>query len=444
MRLKKYLLFCIIGTFNYWGLTLYAQDSTRPLILSEAIQASIQNNHAILINKLDESIAMSNYKQSEAIYLPQIDLHYTAFTTNNPLNVFGFKLQQKAIVQNDFNPSLLNHPNAMGDFTTQIAIQQPLINLDLWTQRKAASKQIELYQFKTQRTKEYLSFEVEKAFLQLQLAQDAVKVLKEARQTSNAVYSFTEDHYKQGLIQKSDLLNAKLQATTVETNLAQAKSNIATASDYLSLLMGKPTGIIYTIVNNENLATPFNDTALKVADTRSDFLAMQKAIEANNLMMAAARKSRLPKLNAFANYQLNDAKALGFGANSYLVGLELSWNIFKGNSTKNAIATQKLEGNKLSEQLQQQKDQGQLELNKAYRDLSDASFNVQQQQTAVVLAKESLVLLQNRYQLGLVNTTDILTAATTLSQKQFDLSQSIFNKQVTQAFIKYLTANNHQ
>lgn len=443
MSRKKYFLSIIIlavALFNAGVTNVVAQDSIKLLRLDEAITATLNNNKAIQLAKLDESIAASNYKQTEAIYLPQAGFSYTAMSTNNPLNAFGFKLQQKSIAQNDFNPALLNDPGNTGDFMTKLELQQPLINMDLLYKRKAAAKQTELYQYKTQRTKEYLTFEVQKAYLQLQLAHDAVKVLEEALQTTKSVYTFTDNHFKQGLIQKSDVLNAQVQVTTVETNMAKANSNIRNASDYLSLLMGQPDGVIYTTDNAVTTSIAISESVTKIAANRSDFLAMQKAIEASDLMIISNKKSYLPKLNAFGTYQFNDNSMLGFGANAYMAGLQLSWNIFKGNSTKNLIATQKLERNKLAEQLTQQKEQSQLELNKAYRDLADAQFDIQQQKSSIAQATESLQILQNRYNQGLVNTTDVLMATTQLSQQKFALSQAVYNVNVTKAHLQLLTA----
>jgi outer membrane protein TolC len=417
-----------------------AQGATKLLKLDEAITATISNNKTIQLAKLDESIAAANYKQTEAIYLPQVGFSYTAFSTNNPLNAFGFKLQQKSISQNDFNPALLNHPGSTPDFMTKLEVQQPLLNMDMVYKRKAAEKQTELYQYKTQRTKEYLIFEVQKAYLQLQLAYDAVKVLDEALQTTKSVYTFTDNHFKQGLIQKSDLLNAQVQVTTVETNVAKANSNIRNASDFLSLLMGQPDGIVYTVDHSLQTNLTEKDTTTKIAASRADLVAMQKAIEATDLMITSNKKSYLPKLNAFGSYQLNDNSMLGFGANAYMAGVQLSWDIFKGNSTKNTIATQTLERKKLADQLTQQQEQSQLELNKAYRDLADAQFDMQQQKASIEQATESLTILQNRYNQGLVNTTDVLMATTQLSQQKFALAQAVFNANVTKAYLQLLTA----
>ena len=443
MRSRKYfikLVAIVCISANAFISAAHAQENTKTLSLGEAITAALSNNKDIHLASLDERVAAANYKQTEAIFLPQANLSYTAMSTNDPLSAFGFKLQQGSITQNDFNPSLLNHPSGTPDYMAKLEVQQPLINIDMLYQRKGAQRQTEVYQYKTQRAKEYLTFEVQKAYLQLQLAYDAAKVLEEALQTAQSVYTFTDNHFKQGLIQKSDVLNAQVHVTSVESSLAKAQSGIKNASDYLSLLMGQPTGVVYKINDDFKAAPSGADTIQKIFSNRSDFMAMQKAIEASGLMIKSSQMSYLPKLNAFGNYQYNDSRLTGFGANSYLFGVQLSWNIFNGNKTKNIIAVQKLERDKLATQLAQQKDQSQSDLNKAYRDLSDARFETGREKAAIEQASESLRILQNRYNQGLVNTTDVLMAETQLSQLKFSLAQAQFTANVTKAYIQLLTS----
>jgi outer membrane protein TolC len=444
-RQNKFFSFlaAVVVLLNSISTSVSAQDTLGNLTLKEAISATVANNSAIKLAIFDEDIAASEYKQTGAVYLPQLGFSFAGMTTNNPLNAFGFKLEQKSVTQNDFNPGLLNDPSATSDFTTKLEVKQPIINMDLWYKRKAADKQVELYHYKTERTKEYLTFEATKTYMQLQLAYDAVKVLDEALQTTQSVYTFTNNHFQQGLVQKSDVLNAEVRLATVKSNLSNAKSNVSKVSDQLSLLMGKPAGHIYKV--SALLAqTSETDTATKIAASRADFMAMQKAIEATDLMIKSNRMSYLPKLNAFGSYQLNDRRLLGFGANAYLAGVQLTWNIFSGNSIKNTIHTQALQRDKMAEQLTDQKDQSQLELNKTYRDLADAQNDIQQQKIAVDQASEALHIIQNRYQQGLVNTTDVLMAATQLSQQQFNLSQAVFTSNVTRAYIQLLTSSTNQ
>lgn len=430
--------------FNTAVIFVSAQEKTRDLSLDEAISATIDHNRTLQLANLDITIASANFKQTEAIYLPQVGLSYTGMSSNNPLNAFGFKMQQKSITQNDFNPDLLNHPAGTPDFTTKLELMQPLINMDMLYMRKGAEKQIEVYQYKKQRTREYIIFEVQKAYLQLQLAYKAKLVLEDALATSKAVYLFTDNHFKQGLIQKSDLLNVQVQIASVENNLAKAKSAIRNSSDYLSLLMGVPGGSIYTTNVTVETGNKNADSIEAVPSNRSDFEAMRKAIEASDLMIKSSKMSNLPKLNAFGSYQLNDSRMLGFGAGAYLAGIRLSWNIFKGNTTKNTMAAQTLERNKLAVQLEQQKEQSQTELSKTKREMADSQFEIAQQTKAIEQASESLRILQNRYEQGLVNTTDVMLSATQLSQQKLALAQAIFNQQVTIAYLQFLTSSNNK
>ncbi len=415
-----------------------AQQPVVYLTLKEATDSTLANNRDLGLSRLDEKIARAKTKEMDAIYLPQADFSFTALSSNNPLNAFGFKLQQQVVQQKDFNPDLLNKPGASGDYSGRLQVKQPLLNMDLVYMRKAVAAQEGIYQMKTQRTTEYLTYEVKKGYLQLQLLYEAEKVLKEALRSANAMYTFTDNRVKEGLMQKSDALNVQVWIHTVETNLAETASNIRNASDYLSLLMGRPYGTVYSA----EPAKPENTelSGASVPENRADFAAMKKAMEASSLMIKSAEKSYLPRINAFASYQTNDYRLTGFGAGSYLAGLQLSWDIFKGNSTKNKISTQQVELSKLSGQLENQQVQSQLELNKTLRQLEDARYKIRQQTAAVENATEALRILQDRYEQGLVNSTDVLQAQTQLSQQQLGKAQAVFSYNSTAAYISFLTS----
>ncbi|TAJ68703.1 MAG: TolC family protein, partial [Chitinophagaceae bacterium] len=213
------------------ALAATAQQNTKPLLLNDAITLALEQNRQIGLAKTVEKISLSQFKQTEAIWLPQVNLSYTGFTTNQPLNAFGFKLQQSQVQASDFNPATLNHPGATSNVMTQLSVQQPIFNPDMNYLRKAALKEAEVYAFKTQRTKEAITLQVTNSYLQLEFAYEAVKVLQEALATVREIYRFTNDRYQQGLLQKSDLLQVEVQVKTVETNLAEANSQISNISD---------------------------------------------------------------------------------------------------------------------------------------------------------------------------------------------------------------------
>ncbi|ANI89186.1 hypothetical protein A9P82_07705 [Arachidicoccus ginsenosidimutans] len=417
--------------------SLWAQTQT--LQLKDAIASACENNKQVVLVNNDEQIATAKYKQTDAIFLPQVGVSYTALTTNNPLNAFGFKLQQQSIAQSDFQPDLLNHPGNTSNFSAQAMLQQPIFNPDLLYQRKAAKMQIEISGLQKARTQDFIKWQTQNEFMQLQLAYEVVKVLEEALTTTKAIYKFTNDRYQQGYLQKSDLLNVDVRIKSIETQLASARSAIQNHSDNLSLLMGKPAGTIYMVDSLQALLLP---AEISLPENRSDFQAMSKASSSYDLMMKSTKMSALPKLNGFASYQLNDANAFGFHSGSYLAGLQLTWNIFQGNKVHSTINEQKLQQRKINTELLQMKDKNQNELNAAQRNLSDAAYQIMQTKASVQQAQEVLNILQNRYKQGLAGITDVLLAQSQLSQQQLAYQQAILMQNVAVVYIQFLTADN--
>ena len=65
---------------------------------------------------------------------------------------------------------------------------------------------------------------------------------------------------------------------------------------------------------------------------RKDIKALQISVDAQEQMLQSSKMSFVPRANAVANYEWNDDEIFGFGANNYMVGLQLSWDIFNQTS----------------------------------------------------------------------------------------------------------------
>ena len=205
----------------------------------------------------------------------------------------------------------------------------------------------------------------------------------------------------------------------------------------LSILMGQSTGTVYSI-DPIGITNAVITERAGVSNERSDFKALQKGMESYDMMIKSSKMSYLPRLNAFTSWQWNDKSMLGFNANSYLAGVQLSWNIFNGNRTRNTITQQQFEKEKLARQLDQQKNEAQWQINHTRRQLSDASFVMKRQELAVEQASEALRVLQNRYTQGLVKTTDVLMAQTQLSQQKMGYVRAVFNYNLAAASLQFL------
>lgn len=434
---KGFRLFLLGFTILFFNTRIYAQTNIE-ISLEEAKSKAKENNTNLKISQQEYLIAKANYDQTRAVILPQINISNTSSFTNNPLNAFGFKLLQETVIASDFNPDILNNPGQVENFNTRIGLLQPLINVDGWKKRKASNLQLQATSFQTERAAEYLELEVVKAFMDLQLAYKSVFVIQKAKETAIENLKLTKNHLEQGLIQNADYLNVEIRATEIENQLQFANSNIKNVSDYLSYLTGQNEDVIYT--PNEELhikSFDFKDTHLNT--NRNDIKAIQFGVKAQEQMLKSSKMSFMPRANAFANYEWNDAEAFGFSANNYLFGLQLSWDIFSGYKNIGKIHFEKAQLEKAQLNKENYIAQSELELNKTKRKLSDVKNSVTLSKLALDQSEEALRIKTNRYEQGLEKTTDILFVETQYQQKELAYLQAIYNYNYTLAYLNFLT-----
>ena len=414
-------------------------QETVPISKADVLNRVSKENLSIKISEQEFFQARADYRQTNAVFLPNITASHTGIATTNPLMAFGSKLNQEILTQNDFNPSLLNNPSQIENYATKIEILQPLINVDGIYQRKAAKSKMEAMSLQTQRTTDYLMFEVEKAYMQLQLAYKGVDVLVIALKTANENKKLAENSYKQGYLQRADVLSVEVRVTEIKNQLQTAKSNVENASNYLSFLMNTNTNTILKptdslTVSNVNLYANKN-----ITENRSDIKAMHLALNAYEAMNKADKMAFLPRLNAFGSYELYDDKVFQGDANGYLFGAQLSWNIFEGSKRFGKAQKSKAEFDKSKLEYEQYVSQSNLELNKAKRMLTDAENKLNLTQLALEQSKESLRIRTDRFEEGLEKTSDLLAAETQYALKQLEYYQTIFEYNYAQAYLQFLT-----
>ncbi len=418
---------------------LHAQN-IEPISKEEVMTRFSKENMEIKISEQVYLQAKADYSQTNSVFLPNVSVSYTGIATNSPLMAFGSKLNQQIVTANDFDPSLLNNPDNINDFSTKIEFQQPLINLDGFQQRKAARSKMEAVELQGTRTKEYLQFKVEKAYMQLQLAYKVVDVLNKALASATANKKLAENSLAQGYLQKADVLAADVRVTEVRNQLVSAKSNVKNASNYLSFLLNSKDDTILLPTDSLN-ANHSKELPSSVPESRADIKAMGMASEARESMYKANRMNFLPRLNAFGSYELHDSQILKGGGDGYLIGAQLSWNLFEGFKKFGRTQKSKAELDISNLQYDQYISQSQLELNKAIRMYEDARNSLALSQLALEQSRESLKIRTNRFEQGLGKSADLLMAETQFAQKQLDYYSMIFQHNYALAYVQFLTKN---
>ena len=166
---------------------------------------------------------------------------------------------------------------------------------------------------------------------------------------------------------------------------------------------------------------------------------MNKSSEAYAKMLQSSKMTFLPRLNAFGSYEMYDKNILGTSAKGYLVGAQLSWNVFDGYKSIGKYEKAKAESQKADAEKDQYTKQSLLELNKTNRQLKDAENKVNLSQLAFEQSQEAYRIRQNRFTQGLEKTTDLLQSETQMIQKELEQLQAVFEYNFTKQYLQFLT-----
>lgn len=418
----------ITGIYFLITTLLIAQNNEIRISLAEALDKVKENNFEIQMAQSEVDAAAADYNKSLAAILPQITLSETFLRTNDPLNSFGLKLKQEIVSQFDFNPMLLNDPGEINNFNTKLEVKQPLINLDGFFGRAAAADGLAARKYKKARTEKFIEFMTKMTYHQMNLMHKSYDVITKAHETAKANRKLIKDYYDEGLITKADYLMAEVFVSNLESQRSEVSAQLHNTSDNLKQLTGiEQPGVIIptdTLTFFELSSSPeYKDDAL---NSRSDILAYSNKLSALSNAKTMNWMKLLPRLNAFGSFEYNDNELFGTGADNWMIGVNLQWNIFNGYQNIADIQKSTAEYNSAKVEYEKALSTGKNEINASLRDLKTAEKKLKVAETSVAQSKESLKIIKDRYTQGLEKTTDLLNAETAASSAKLDYLKALF------------------
>jgi outer membrane protein TolC len=140
-----------------------------------------------------------------------------------------------------------------------------------------------------------------------------------------------------------------------------------------------------------------------------------------------------PTLAAFGNYTYTGTSDdLYFQNYDYsTVGLSLTFNLWQGNRTKNAVEQSTITYKQTEEQLNQLKDYTILEVNNKMQELKRVKSLIEVQERTVKLAQRAYDISKLRYQEGAGSQLELQNADQNLRQARLNRVQAIYSYLVT-------------
>ncbi|HEY9018962.1 TolC family protein [Thiomicrospira sp.] len=402
--------------------------------------------------------AQAALSQAGLSRLPQFNLSFTASNSNNPLNVFGMKLQQKNATFADFGfseaqaafgsgdysvkPDDLNKPDAYTDFNTRIEMLLPIWNGGkISSAKNQAGAMLEAAQKGDVAVQQMLTYYVYEAYEGVHAARAFIQVAEQALKAANAYVNTTRNLVQQGVVLRSELLSAQAHQAEAELMLEQAKNHEQMALDGLRSLMGMETHAPLDVAGRVNIDLPsdnLDEMTQMALDTNPKLQAMRQQVKASHAAVKGSRADLYPSFNLMARHDWNDNE-LGFNASSYTVAAVASWKITDFGVTGRAVDQANAAARGQEAQLRSEERAVRLNLLKAWRQYQNELKKVESNKAAVNYAAEAQSLIARRYETGVSTMTEVLASQAQLDKARAELANAEYAMNIQKAQLRLAT-----
>ncbi|TCD48068.1 TolC family protein [Chlorobium sp. N1] len=411
-----------------------AAARTLKLSLTEAISMARENNSTLKAAKSRVEQAEGRIVESRKSYLPSVTLSENFTRTNDPLNVFGFKLMQTNVnPATDFGPTL-NEADPISDFNTSLQLMQPIFNRDGAIGRGMAKKAKVAAEYMTARTEETIELYVSKAYYGMLLARQNITAIDQSIATMQRHSREAEKAYRAGMLPKSDKLSTDVRLAELREQKMMLEDGVREAEDALRVLLNLDGDV--TIEPTGSFTVERELPKAEASATRSDLMAMETYRQLAEKQGEMARAARIPRLNAFAraDHHTSDFDTDG---SSWMVGVNMQWKIFDGMAISGKVQEAKAREREARYSYEAAKSQSVAEVAKALRTMKTAMERITVAGQSLEEARVSLDYIGGQYRTGKAMTFELLMREGAYTYAKMRLNQAKFDYSVARSELEY-------
>jgi len=437
--MKKFLLLsaCLCG--------LFAKTVDFNTVLKEALN----NNLELKAKKLNIDKAKADLKKAKGYDWGKLTLGEEISRTNDPLYVFGMKLESREATFRDFgfsdflggvgmalkqangdfgvftqmmsNPAMqnslldtapkdLNDPKPRTNFKTKLVYEVPLFTgFKLKYAKEMAALQVKANKFKYSHDRKALAVEVLKAYNGAVAAKYFIDALKVAKKTTTSFVKMVNDFYHDGMATKIDLLQAKKRDNEIDAMLIKAKNKYQLALSYLRFLTDDNS--IDNVADFKVIYPPNISLKKLIKDAlanRDDLKWMKANVETMQKKVKMDKSEYYPMIGAHLEYGFNDNSfTLSSKKDYYLAAVGLNWKLFD-KSRKATVEKSKIEALQTDYYYKYMKKGIALDVKQKYLNFKTKAALVKEKVINKELAEEILKKYTYMYKQGMINMTILL------------------------------------
>ncbi|MEO8822646.1 MAG: TolC family protein [Ginsengibacter sp.] len=388
--------------------------------LQNCIQYAIQHNPDVQNAKISEQITEAQIQNKLADWYPQVN-----FTYNLQHN-----LQLPTFI---FNGNV-SHSGSKNTSGANFGFTQNIFNRDVLLASRTASDVRQAASENTEDQKINLTVSVSKAFYDLILTEQQLKVIEEDIVRTNQSLKDAYYQYQAGIVDKTDYKRATIALNNAKAQKKSGEESLKAKKAYLKDLMGYPTTktleLNYDTTQMENEV--LMDTLQAVNyNNRIEIqqLETQKKLQEYNLQYY--KWSFLPSLSAFGNYNLNYlnntfSKLYSQSYPNSFLGLTLTLPIFQGGKRLQQIKQAQFEVTQAGNDIRSYENQINSQYEDALATYKSNLYNYYSLKENLSLASEVYDVIQLQYRSGVKAYLDVITAESDLRTAQINYYNALY------------------
>lgn len=448
---KKHISLFIIASGLSSKLWAY---SAQPISYFKAVELALSHNPQIHSKEASIDAALGALKQADSMFWPQLGLEVTGASSDNPMNVFGYKLSQGNASFADFGanqytgtntlytkPNALNHPGYYSNLDTAFKLTAPIYSGGKIQAQQTQTRALLLAtQHGNEQAKNQLAYELYAAYEGFLTANQLIQVAEKQVARAKEFLKITNDLKKQSITLESDVLMAEYYLNNSSLGLSNAKMQADNELDRFRTLIGNPNSIHVPNQHTTLVKKIASRAALTKQVMRHNALikTLSARLDARKATVAASKALYKPQVNLQIRHDWN-GNTFGSGFPSNTIALGANWTLFSAGERAGAVQSAIANSRKVQFELDEQRNQLKLRLKQIIRNEVQLRYELELSQQMVQKEEAIIKKLKQRFSRGLVPLGALLDSQMKLTQNKAQELQVLHRIRLNQAHVLMLT-----
>ena len=407
------------------------------LTKKEALKITLENNYGIKIANNNIAIAKNNKNVLNSKYLPTV----SASTGTN------YRRDNQEITRQDGSSTKVDGA-VTKSYNASVNLNYTIFDgLGRKYNYEALKETYNLSEIQAKETIENTYLQLFTLYFQIARLSENNNNLKEALNISKQRLERAKYKHQYGQSTKLELLNAEVDVNNDSIALINSKQQYLNAKRSLNIVLGLQKEITYDVETDVTFNPLINfDELLNKAKANNVLLKKaEKNLAISEFNIKINKASYLPKIGLTTSYGWNKSQnpATSFlaqsNSNGLNAGLNLSWNIFDGGSTKTRIANSKIAFENQQILLKQQNETLENNLKNTWSMYNNKLFVLKAQEKNVASSQNNFDRTKERYNLGQVTSIEFRQAQINLINSKTAYNNTKYDAKLIELELLQLT-----